>query len=60
MCKILNCFEHFLVFISAVSSCVSISAFTSLVGVLVGISISAVALKTYVIIARIKKYKFKV
>ena len=27
MCKVMNYFEHFLIFISAVSGCVSISAF---------------------------------
>ena len=37
MCKALNYFELFLVLISAVSGCLSISAFPSLIGVLVGI-----------------------
>ena len=36
-CRALNYFENFLVFVSAVSGCVSISAFASLVGVPVGI-----------------------
>ena len=45
VCKALNCFEHFLVFISAVSSCVLMSAFASLVGVFIGIASSAVELK---------------
>ena len=40
VCRALNYFEYFFVFISAVSSCASISAFTSLVDVLVGKSIS--------------------
>ena len=35
-CRCLNYFESFLVFVSAVSGCVSISAFVSLVGVTVG------------------------
>ena len=38
----LNYFEHFLIFISAVSGCVSIPEFVSLVSVSVGIAISVV------------------
>ena len=55
VCKALNYFEHFPIFVFAVSGCVSISAFASLVRVPVGITSSAVQLKIYVIIARIKK-----
>ena len=40
--RVLNYFEHFLVFVSAVSGCFSISVFASLVGVPVGIASSAV------------------
>ena len=36
LCRALNYFEHFFVFISAVIGCVSMSAFVSLVGVSVG------------------------
>ena len=53
----MNYFEHFLVFVSAVSGCVSISAFASLVGVPISIASSAVGLKMCAIIAGIKKYK---
>ena len=49
MCWTLNEFEHFLNFISAVSECVSISAFHSLIGVFVGI--------TSAVTARIKEYE---
>ena len=42
VCRALHYFEHFLVFVSTVSRCVSISAFTSLVGVPVGIASSAI------------------
>ena len=56
-CRALNWFEHLLIFISAVSCCVSISAFASLAGVLVGIKSSERGLKIYAITARIKKYK---
>ena len=71
--KCMQSFEllHFLVFVSSISGCVSISAFTSLFGVcyvsisafdsLVGIPIglvgSAVGLKMCAITAGIKKYK---
>ena len=57
MSKTLNYLEHFLVFIFAVSGCVSISAFASLVGIPIGIIISAVGLKISAITAEIKKYK---
>ena len=42
-CSALNSFEHFLIFISAVSGCVSVSA--SLLGVPVGITSSAVGIR---------------
>ena len=45
VCKALDYFERFLVFVSAVSGCISISAFTSLVNVAVGIASSAVGFK---------------
>ena len=50
-------FKHFLVFISAVNSCVAISIFTSLVSGSVGIVSSAVEIKIYEITAEIKSYK---
>ena len=56
MCRILNYFEHF-VFISAVSGCVSVFPFASLVGVPVGITSSAVGLKICALTAGIKTYK---
>ena len=52
----MNCFEHFLVFIFAVSGCVSISGFPSLVGVPVGMVSSAVTIRYCEINAEIKKY----
>ena len=39
--KVLNYIEHILILISTVIGCVSISAFTSLVGILMGITSSA-------------------
>ena len=52
-----NYFEKFLVFASAVSGCDSIPIFPSLVHVPVGITRSAVGIKTCAITARVKKYK---
>ena len=55
--RILYYFEHFLIFVSTVSGCVSISAFDSLVGVPVGIVSFTIGLNICAIIARIKNYK---
>ena len=57
VCRALKYFEYFLVFVSAVSDCVSISTFVSLVGVFVGVLSSATGLKMCAITAEIKKYK---
>ena len=58
VCNASNYLEHFLIFISPFSGCVSISEFTSLVAVPVGIISSAVGLKICAITAGIKKYKY--
>ena len=57
MCRILNYFEHLLIFISAVGGCVSIFAFTSLVGFLVGITSFVAGLKICTLTAGNKKYQ---
>ena len=57
MCRTLNYFEHSLLFISAVTDCVLIFAFVSLVRIPIGISSSAVLLKICALTAEIKKYK---
>ena len=44
-CKYLNYVEHLLILASAVTSCVLISAFASLVAIPVGITSSAVGIK---------------
>ena len=54
VCKLLNYFEHFLVFVFAVSDCVSISAFASLVGASLGIANCTVGLKNCTIITGLK------
>ena len=56
-CRKLNCLCS--LFISAGLGCVSISAFASLVGILIGITSSAVGLKMCAINAGIKKYQEK-
>ena len=56
-CKYLKYIEHLLILVSAVTGCVSISAFASLVYVSVGITSSEVGLKICAITAGIKKYK---
>ena len=57
VCRALNYFEHFLVFVSALSGSVSISAFVSLVGFPVGIASCGVGLKICAVTAGIKKFK---
>ena len=56
-CRTSNYSDRFLIFCSAVSVFVSISAFALLLGVPVGITSSAVELKTSALTAVIKKYK---
>ena len=57
MCRAFNYFEHFLVLISAVRGCVSISEFASLVGVTVVIASSAVVLNTCELAKGFKNWK---
>ena len=57
VCKILNYIDHSLTVISTITGCVSMSAFSSLVGFPIGITSSAIGLKICVITAGIKKYK---
>ena len=53
-CKVLNYIDHLLIVISAITGCVSISSFASLVGVPIGITSSAIGLKIYALTAGIK------
>ena len=57
ICTILNYIEHFLILVSTITGCVSISAFASLIGIPIGITSSAIGLKICAITAGIKKYK---
>ena len=53
----LNYIVHFLIFVSTITRCISISAFASLLGIPIEITSSAVGLKICAIAAGIKKYK---
>ena len=57
VCTTLNYIEHFLILCCAITGCVSICAFASLVGIPIGITSSAIGLKIYAITAAMKKYK---
>ena len=57
--KILNSIESFLILVSAISGCFSVSAFTSLVGILKDIMSSEVELKICVTSAVTKYYQSK-
>ena len=56
-CKYLNYVEHFLILASAITGCVSVSAFALLVGVLVDTASSTVGIKVCAITSGINKYK---
>ena len=56
-CKYSNHVEHLLILASAVTGCIAISAFASLVAIHVGITSSVVEIKICAITSRIKKYK---
>ena len=56
-CTYLNYVEHWLILVSTVIGCVSISAFPSLVAIPLGITSSALGIKICAITAVIKKYK---
>ena len=57
ICTTLNYVKHFLILASTITGCVSISALTSLVGIPIGITSSAIGLENCAIIAAIKNYK---
>ena len=53
----LNYIGHFLILASAITRCISISAFASLIGIPIGITSSATGLKICAITKEIKRYK---
>ena len=57
VCTTLNYIEHFLILASTITGCISSSAFSSLAGIPVRITSSAIGLKVCAMTAGIKKYK---
>ena len=57
VCRVLNYIYHSLIVTSTITGCVFLSAFPSLVGIPIDITISAVGLKIYVITAGTKNYQ---
>ena len=53
-----NYIEQFLILVSTITKCISISAFVSLLGILIEIRSSAIGFKFCVIAPGIKKYNF--
>ena len=56
ICTTLNYIQHFLILASIITGCISISAFSSLVGIPIEIMSFAILLKICARNARIKKY----
>ena len=56
-CTTLNYTDHFLILASTTIGCISVSTFACLLGVSMGIRISAIGLKICAIVTVIKKYK---
>ena len=57
VCTTLNYIEHFFILASTITGCVSIPAFSSLIGIPIGIKSSAIGLKICAIAAGIKTYE---
>ena len=56
VCKVLNYIDHLLIVFSAITGCVSISAFASFICIPIGTTCSAIGLKICAITAGIEKY----
>ena len=57
ICTTLNYIENFLILASTITGCISISSFSSLIRIPIGITSSAIGLKICAITARIERYK---
>ena len=57
VCSTLNYIEQFLILASTITGCISVVDFASLIGILLGITSSAIELKICTITVGIKKYK---
>ena len=55
--RTLNYIENFLILASTITGCISISSFSSLIRIPIGITSSAIGLKICAITARIERYK---
>ena len=56
VCTTLNFIEHFLILASTISQYISVSAFTSLIGIPIGITSSVIGFKIWVMAAEIKNH----
>ena len=59
VCKTPNYTDHVLILASTIARCISVSAFASLIGILMGITSSAIKLKFFAIRKRLIKKKKK-
>ena len=57
ICTNLNYIEQFIILVSTITGFISISAFSSLIGIPIGITSSAIRFKICIITVGIKKYK---
>ena len=57
LCTTLNCIEHFLILASTATGCISISAFSSLICIHIGITNSVIGLKISAVTAAIKNIR---
>ena len=57
VCTTLNYIEYFLILAFTIIGCISISVVTSMLGIPMRITSSAVGLEIFAITARVKKYK---
>ena len=56
VCTALNYIEHFLILASTITGCISLSVFSSLNGIIIVITSSAIGLRICAIASGIKKY----
>ena len=57
VCASLNYIEHLVILAFTINGCISISAFSSLISIPIGVTSSTIELKIYAITVGIKKYK---
>ena len=60
VCSTLDFIKHFLILASPITECVSISTFSSLTSIPIGITTAAIGLKICEITARKEKYKSRI